>query len=517
MPASRLYAVPPSQPADIQVLVNGVPALHACTPASLLMPNSSSAPAGEPRTVYIDGGQCAFIYSTYATPAISSITPTTVSALPATLNFTGIRLSANASDYTITVADVACPVTNVTVTLPDNSTADSEQSYNVSCALPVLPAGQNELRVALAGAGLAELPGAALRQALTYSPVLSSASIARGSFFAGTDITFSGWGFAPLPVPASGSLANRTMTVSVTGGPTGAVIRLDVLSANATSITAHLRRFQSSSTSTTSALAFRITVVDALAGTSQQTASLGYTLDKSFSPALSALAPATQAAGAVAPMNFTWRSGLAAAALATADSSVNGSRVAVQLIATSGSLQASYNCSGVTALGASNTTTTYSENVTCTLPADLPASTYIVWACLPSGCGYASSQVTVTAAVTGVSPSTSSVAGGQLVAISGSGFSSNASQVSVSFGISPCAVVSSNFSTITCVTSAAADTSATSTAVLSVVPALGATAISPEQYALTYDATATPTITSIRPSKGSTEGGTLLTLTGEPP
>jgi hypothetical protein len=380
----------------------------------------------------------------------------------------------------------------------------------------MLPAGQNELRVMVAGSGAAELPGAAARLNLAYAAALTSIGPARGSFHGGTDITISGIHFAPMPPPAAGALANRTTTVAITGGPSGNPFRLDLLQVNLTTITARLRRSAISSSSSTSTLSFRVTVADAVAGTTTSSGTSSYTLDKSYSPAVVNLHPTSLAAASAASLDFDWSAGTAAAGAVVPEG--NSSRVAVQLISYGdGGAQMSYTCGGAMALSSKTNTNNYSERASCSPPPQLPAGSYVLWACLPSGCGYAASNLTVNATISGVNPNTSTVAGGQLVAISGLGFSSNASQVSARFGASPCIVLATNFTTITCRTtfSSFANTSVATPAALALVPALGAPELQLSGLDLLYDPATTPAITSIIPQKGSTEGGTLLNITGK--
>jgi hypothetical protein len=539
IPATRLYLARPGEPAPIQVLVNGVPLLHGCPAASLTLPASPSVGSSEGRTLFTEAGQCAFAYSSHLTPAIGAVGPTSVSQAQQTLSITGLfRFSGSPGDIEITVAGAACPVTAVTATAaapppdagqpaaagsPPPAALGAEPAYAVSCALPMLPAGQNELRVLVAGSGAAELPGAAARLALSYAPALASIGPLRGAPSGGTDVVLTGAHFAPMPAPAAGALANRTTTVTLSGGPPGSPLRLDVLSVNLTTITARLRRAVASSASSggsgTSALSFRVSVADAVAGGSSSSGALSFTLDRGYAPSVAGLSPTALAAGAAAPLiGFEWTAAAAAAgAVALAG---NGSRAAVQLISYGSGgggavAQASYDCGGAVALNSSSGGGSYSEHVTCSPPAALPAGEYVLWACLPSGCGHAATNLTVSASVSGVSPNTSTTAGGQLVTISGLGFSSNAGQVSARFGASPCRVLASNFTAVTCLTSAAASASAASTAALVLVPGLGAQELALPGLALLYDPAVTPAITSIDPSKGSTEGGTLLRITGE--
>jgi hypothetical protein len=85
--------------------------------------------------------------------------------------------------------------------------------------------------------------------------------------------------------------------------------------------------------------------------------------------------------------------------------------------------------------------------------------------------------------------------------------------VAVSFGSSPCAVTRATFNTITCVTSAA-PAGGFGAQPLALVPAAGAPEQSLPAATFTYDASLTPTVTAVSPRRGSTAGGTNLTIVG---
>jgi hypothetical protein len=174
-------------------------------------------------------------------------------------------------------------------------------------------------------------------------------------------------------------------------------------------------------------------------------------------------------------------------------------------------------CSSPTVVNSSiSSWTSYNETVTCTLPASTPASTYTLWVCFNTtkyGCGYKPAALELAAAVTALSPSSGSGAGGTTVTISGSGFASNTAEVSVRFGNSSCNVTAASFSSITCITGAM-PAGGFGPYQLAITPSSGAPEASPAGLTFTFDQALTPALTSVTPTRGSTEAGTLLTITG---
>ncbi|KXZ43941.1 hypothetical protein GPECTOR_77g37 [Gonium pectorale] len=172
------------------------------------------------------------------------------------------------------------------------------------------------------------------------------------------------------------------------------------------------------------------------------------------------------------------------------------------------------NCTDVTVVSSSIKPTNYSESVRCTLPRYLPAAVYRLWVCIPPfGCGL--QYYTVNLAVSSAAPLVGGSAGGTRVTVTGNGFDTNASRVAVRFGSSICNVTSSTATSLTCVTGPlAAKPDAVVTAPLSIVPTIGAGEFTYSAYSFALDPSLEAAVSSVTPARGSTEGGTPVTITG---
>jgi hypothetical protein len=109
--------------------------------------------------------------------------------------------------------------------------------------------------------------------------------------------------------------------------------------------------------------------------------------------------------------------------------------------------------------------------------------------------------------VSSVSPTTIGIHGGALLTITGNGFASSTSSVSVTVGSRPCSVVSTSPNQIQCI--APAQGSNTSTATISITS--NSVSFS-NTLSVTYSSAITPTISSISPTSGT--ASQLLTITG---
>ena len=179
-----------------------------------------------------------------------------------------------------------------------------------------------------------------------------------------------------------------------------------------------------------------------------------------------------------------------------------------------------YTCAAPTVSSAAISANAYNESLSCTLPAYLPASNYTLWVCVdPFGCGYRLNyQVPLTVTgLAGSSATASGPAGGLVVTLLGSGFDTNATRVSVRFGDSPCTVLTSSQSGLTCRVGAwnASTPLPSATALgLFVTPTIGAAEASFPSTTFTYDPTLTSAVSSVSPARGSTAGGTPITIRG---
>ena len=148
----------------------------------------------------------------------------------------------------------------------------------------------------------------------------------------------------------------------------------------------------------------------------------------------------------------------------------------------------------VTAVSPTELTVTFGE---------LPAGTYNVVVNIEGAVGTAASSLstlTSVMAVSGVSPGSGSVHGGQLISITGGGFSGNLSDTSVTIGAAPCLVVSTTPALITCRT-----TNCTESCGDLVVTSNG---ISQSSSDFSYLQTSSPVVTS------ASAAGSVLTISG---
>lgn len=124
-------------------------------------------------------------------------------------------------------------------------------------------------------------------------------------------------------------------------------------------------------------------------------------------------------------------------------------------------------------------------------------------------------SVTFTASVASFAPTTGSRGGGQALTITGTGFTSAKQYLSASIGSTPCVITSSTATQIVC-TTGQTDTAHVSTVTVTAVDSAMLDAATPVASTATfnYDDALTPVITSVTPNRGSTAGGTMLTIGG---
>lgn len=181
-----------------------------------------------------------------------------------------------------------------------------------------------------------------------------------------------------------------------------------------------------------------------------------------------------------------------------------------------------YNCNTPVLTGPSATSSgAYRESITCNLPTYLPAANYTLWVNVTGsntmnyGLGMGQT-LTVPLIITSVSPSTSSSAGGVAMTLTGNGFSAiGAEDVTITFDGQPAKVLTTSATTITFVTPAVPSAYNTSrTLPLVITPTRGAVPQQDAAVTVTFDPTSAPTVTGIIPNRGSTEGGTTITIKG---
>ena len=110
-------------------------------------------------------------------------------------------------------------------------------------------------------------------------------------------------------------------------------------------------------------------------------------------------------------------------------------------------------------------------------------------------------------AATSVTPARGSLAGGQTVTISGSGFGDRKENADVSLDGSPCDIISISMSHITCLTTAHAEGN------VSVAISIADSSVTISD-AFQYDSLLTISVTTLSPQQGSVSGGEVITISG---
>ena len=108
---------------------------------------------------------------------------------------------------------------------------------------------------------------------------------------------------------------------------------------------------------------------------------------------------------------------------------------------------------------------------------------------------------------TSVTPTSGSLAGGQTITISGSGFGNTKENANVLLDGSPCDIISISMSHITCVTTAHAEGN------VSTEISIGESSVTISD-AFEYASSLTISVTSLSPQQGSISGGEVITISG---
>jgi hypothetical protein len=172
----------------------------------------------------------------------------------------------------------------------------------------------------------------------------------------------------------------------------------------------------------------------------------------------------------------------------------------------------------VTVTSINSSDTTHILSLSATMPDNLPGGHYAIQATV-APIGHSNSvNITAPYEITGISPTSGSMAGGQLVTISGTGFSTDIAAVRAIIAGVPCAVESATPTAIECrtgpVEAAPGDYSIilATPAVLQVQPSAFAPLVAVQGVMYSY--VEGPTVDSITPTRGSTAGGTPVAITG---
>uniref|UniRef100_A0A383WCP6 Fibrocystin-L n=1 Tax=Tetradesmus obliquus TaxID=3088 RepID=A0A383WCP6_TETOB len=521
IPQSQSYLARPGNMVPVQAWINGAAARSNCSSSSSAVPSTATPPSPAPDTseatsLAAAGPACGCFSSSYLTPSVTSFAVSAApdSGAPSVLTLTGALLTNQAGDVTVTVGGEQCSITEA-----------AANGSSISCTLPALPAGDADVMLAVAGAGYAAMPGGSNTVRITTPLVTRSLTPARGSYHGGVVLSVAGSGFAKLP-----SNSSVQMEVTIFGSAPGPIAPA---LASATNVLAAIRLpyYKALVSAATRQLTLQLRVFDRASNATVATATLPYILDTAYTPSVTRVTPATLEPFTAANLTLSWSVGAAAAgAVGVNDRLPAGTASVARVFLQGGATGRAYECGLVAGEGAtpqvvittSNLNSTggsYQEAIACQLPATLPAAAYDVWVCLEGvGCGFAAAAVRVPVNVSSISRSAGSIAGGTELDIAGTGFSPEVGAVAVSFGNSSCAVTAVNATAITCVTGALAANMTAGRAYAAVItPSQGATAQAFNSTTFTYDAALTPILASVTPARGSTEGGTAITITGSFP
>ncbi|EFJ47177.1 hypothetical protein VOLCADRAFT_92355 [Volvox carteri f. nagariensis] len=546
----KVTPVPPGTPLPVKLTVNGIDSVTQCpvTNLTVVLPGQPKAPF-EPSWVQTPNTTCSYVYSICRTPSLSILSGITLSGImQPTFNSTNTTLSIfgdfltdpslpAASQISVTLANQLCSIVGVAPV-----TVNGTNTTNINCTAPALPAGQWPVSIMVEGLGLTRPTATAATDLpiVTYTVRVLNYTFNNPnskcyfSLFGGGTFNITGYGFVK-------DLVDTTLQVNMTAAwetvfcgsgfsnspPCQAVnsSRLNLVPLASDGFTASfgLTRFKvpnpeafagNNSISGVN-LRYKPRVYYTSNGTYAATAGaeLLYFCG-GRTPALSGVTPLSAPPDAGATLSLTWYlSGVGTLNnTITAPAAKNGASNATVEFEVGPTVLP---CRNPVVTDFNITSTTYREAISCTMPAYMPAATYTLWLCIqPFGCGLLPAY-TVPLTITAMSATTGGSAGGITVVITGKGFDTNTTLVSVRFGNSTCKVISSTATSLTCVTGPL-DTKPVSpvTWPLSITPTAGTNETTLSSFTFTFDPALESTVSGIVPARGSTEGGTPVTITG---
>ncbi|EFJ47178.1 hypothetical protein VOLCADRAFT_92358 [Volvox carteri f. nagariensis] len=546
----KVTPVPPGTPLPVKLTVNGIDSVTQCpvTNLTLVLPGQPKAPF-EPSWVQTPNRTCSYVYSVYRTPSLSALSGITLSGImQPTFNSTNTTLSIfgdfltdpslpAASQISVTLANRLCSIVGVAPV-----TVNGTNTTNINCTAPALPAGQWPVSIMVEGLGLTRPTATAATDLpiVTYTVRVLSYTFNNPnskcyfSLFGGGTFNITGYGFVK-------DLVDTTLQVNMTAAwetvfcgsgfsnspPCQAVnsSRLNLVPLASDGFTASfgLTRFKvpnpeafagNNSISGVN-LRYKPRVYYTSNGTYAATASIELLyFCGGRTPALSGVTPSSAPPDAGATLSLTWYlSGVGTLNnIITAPAAKNGASNATVEFEVGPTVLP---CRNPVVTDFNITSTTYREAISCTMPAYMPAATYTLWLCIqPFGCGLLPAY-TIPLTISAMSATTGGSAGGITVVITGKGFDTNTTLVSVRFGNSTCKVISSTATSLTCVTGPL-DTKPVSpvTWPLSITPTAGTNETTLSNFTFTFDPALESTVSGIVPARGSTEGGTPVTITG---
>ncbi|GAQ89759.1 hypothetical protein KFL_005590010 [Klebsormidium nitens] len=396
-----------------------------------------------------------FTYSAAATPLVTSVSPVNLNG-SANITLTGQNLQ-NANAFANVTVLIGGPKSLAQATcqiLAWNTSA-------ITCTAPVLPAGSYPIQVNVDGMGYASgLRGLTL----SYALAVTSVSPANGSVYGGTVLTVQGLGF---------SANSGDYLVSIGG------LSCKVLSSSAQQLRCVTQPGSAQQLNCKLQIGLTSTVLPK-----------AFSYLTSLTPAVSSVNPAQ-----IPPATST---------LVTLTGTLFTQTNAVSDLS---------NFSDVTSvlIGQAPCPLTFANGTaaTCNAPA-LPAGTYPVFVnSVGLGLSSGTPTLSVPLTVTSVQPTKGGLAGGLVMTISGTGFSSNITDYSIVIGGARCLVLTSSVTGVSCLTGAAA------AGMRPIQVSMGAYYFNNTAFgAFEYRLDLTPQLAAVSPTRGSTAGGTLVTLSG---
>jgi len=460
IPASSFMALEQNAPQDVRVAVNGMAAGHGCA-----------------------GGTCGYTFTAGATPRVGSAGPSGPD-LGDSITITGSALEVGS-----------------TLHLGDSVTLCAPAGGDLSCPAPMLPGGDYELRIEVPGAGSALVDPQALRFPAPLE--VESVSPEEGSVYGGALVTLRGRGFAPLDPGA--------------GGPAAPPLRVTMGNVNSPSATCEVESatwdevvcvMEGPGAQASYAVRAEVTTRDWMRKDSEGRPDIAATQTvRATGPSYRFRNSATPALESVEPNVLT---PYQPAVLELTAASMPPGEVSVDLLA-GGDRPLQFDC-----------------EVTSTAPlrcivAQLPAGAFDVRLHV-AGTGWSNLlPVEVPLLITALQPVVGSAGGGLPLTIDGNGFLEAAGGDggdnvtvggqegnNVTVGGQPCVLISSTPTRVVCIPGELGEG-----AHVVEVAALGvgnSTVV--EAGVFTADISTTPEVSSVFPARGSTAGGTRVTVAG---
>ncbi len=558
--------MPPGTPVPITATVNGIPAVAQCPEATVSLPLPGQPVLSyEPPTVTTPAGTCAYLYSMYRTPLLVPApgVPTSSGVNPPQFSMPTINMQVygqfmtdpnipDMDQISIVLGGQECVIPSVANISFINATLGQKR---INCIVPALPVGTWDVSVMVKGLGYArppvtyavDLPKVVFQlKFLQFNSPLSTIpnQPCQLSLFGGGTLNVTTFGMVKgivdpvykrrlemqwdpsiylckeycegqpvqnsLPSPAYTALmaGNFEQQVLACDGPTVAIRYPRVFWPTAQGYAGN-NTFKTSLRWRPIVYYTDTGVVEEQLVWNQQTIFCG-----ARTPWVKVPTP-TSAPDAGGRLSLSWGFN----GLGTYNDTLRviavGAPTNASIELQSGPNSPAIPCTASTVSFSNTTINTYNESVSCALPSYLPASNYTVFVCIqPWGCGI-HTYYTVPLTATALSATSGGSGGGTIVTITGLGFDTDPSLVAVRFGNSTCTVSASSATSVTCETGPLpARPASITTLPLSVIATTDAPEVTFPSLTFSFDPALEANLSSVFPARGSTEGGTPITLTG---